>query len=190
MHLTGDGRLRTQGGLGGARWEGDVGWSCRGRCLADPRPQGQTAMWLGVRWRGARNPLQKLLLCSRTSGGCAPVLPSGGNHVVFLELRQHSRVTTGISAKASRKQSSLSGKESAQVCIPAQRFPASSVLARAGAGCGSVGDVPGAWLIAPGRRAGAPPLWQLPTMSITNTHTHTHTHTHIKKPCSVSCHLF
>ena len=28
----------------------------------------------------------------------------------------------------------------------AQRFPASSILARAGAGCGSVGDVPGAWL--------------------------------------------
>ena len=28
----------------------------------------------------------------------------------------------------------------------AQRFPASSVLAREGAGCGSVGDVPGAWL--------------------------------------------
>ena len=27
----------------------------------------------------------------------------------------------------------------------AQRFPASSVLAREGAGCGSVGDVPGAW---------------------------------------------
>ena len=27
----------------------------------------------------------------------------------------------------------------------AQRFPTSSVLARAGAGCGSVGDVPGAW---------------------------------------------
>ena len=26
------------------------------------------------------------------------ILPSGGNHVVFLELRQHSRVTTGISA--------------------------------------------------------------------------------------------
>ena len=28
----------------------------------------------------------------------------------------------------------------------AQRFPASSVLAREGTGCGSVGDVPGAWL--------------------------------------------
>ena len=28
----------------------------------------------------------------------------------------------------------------------AQRFPASSLLARAGAGCGSVGDVTGAWL--------------------------------------------
>ena len=28
----------------------------------------------------------------------------------------------------------------------AQGFPASSVLAREGAGCGSVGDVPGAWL--------------------------------------------
>ena len=28
----------------------------------------------------------------------------------------------------------------------AQRFPASSVLAREGAGCGSVGDVTGAWL--------------------------------------------
>ena len=28
----------------------------------------------------------------------------------------------------------------------AQRSPASSVLAREGAGCGSVGDVPGAWL--------------------------------------------
>ena len=28
----------------------------------------------------------------------------------------------------------------------AQRSPASSVLARAGAGCGSVGDVTGAWL--------------------------------------------
>ena len=26
------------------------------------------------------------------------ILPSGGNHVVFLELRRHSRVTTGISA--------------------------------------------------------------------------------------------
>ena len=35
--------------------------------------------------------------------GCAVagkglILPSGGNHVVFLELRRHSRVTTGISA--------------------------------------------------------------------------------------------
>ena len=29
----------------------------------------------------------------------------------------------------------------------AQRFPASSVLAREGAGCGSVGDVTGAWLV-------------------------------------------
>ena len=28
----------------------------------------------------------------------------------------------------------------------AQRFPASSILARAGAGCGSVGEVTGAWL--------------------------------------------
>ena len=28
----------------------------------------------------------------------------------------------------------------------AKPFPASSVLAREGAGCGSVGDVPGAWL--------------------------------------------
>ena len=28
----------------------------------------------------------------------------------------------------------------------AQRFPASSVLAREGAGCGSVGDVTGVWL--------------------------------------------
>ena len=34
-------------------------------------------------------------------------------------------------------------KESASL---AQRFPASSVLAREGAGCGSVGDVTGAWL--------------------------------------------
>ena len=34
----------------------------------------------------------------------------------------------------------------------AQRFPASSVLAREGAGCGSVGDVPGAWLA-------SAPLW-------------------------------
>ena len=33
----------------------------------------------------------------------------------------------------------------------AQRFPASSVLAREGAGCGSVGDVPGAWLADAGR---------------------------------------
>ena len=34
----------------------------------------------------------------------------------------------------------------------AQRFPASSVLAREGAGRGSVGDVPGAWLA-------SAPLW-------------------------------
>ena len=34
----------------------------------------------------------------------------------------------------------------------AQRFPASSVLAREGAGCGSVRDVPGAWLA-------SAPLW-------------------------------
>ena len=34
----------------------------------------------------------------------------------------------------------------------AQRFPASSVLAREGAGCGSVGDVTGAWLA-------SAPLW-------------------------------
>ena len=34
----------------------------------------------------------------------------------------------------------------------AQRSPASSVLAREGAGCGSVGDVPGAWLA-------SAPLW-------------------------------
>ena len=39
------------------------------------------------------------------------------------------------------------GREAALACASlAQRFPASSVLARAGAGCGSVGDVPGAWL--------------------------------------------
>ena len=34
----------------------------------------------------------------------------------------------------------------------AKRFPASSVLAREGASCGSVGDVPGAWLA-------SAPLW-------------------------------
>ena len=34
----------------------------------------------------------------------------------------------------------------------AQRFPASSVLAREGAGCGSAGDVTGAWLA-------SAPLW-------------------------------
>ena len=34
----------------------------------------------------------------------------------------------------------------------AQRSPSSSVLAREGAGCGSVGDVPGAWLA-------SAPLW-------------------------------
>ena len=39
------------------------------------------------------------------------------------------------------------GREAALVWASlAQRFPASSVLAREGAGCGSVGDVPGAWL--------------------------------------------
>lgn len=54
-----------------------MGLSCRGRCLADPRPQGQTAMWLGVRWKGARTPPQKLLLSSRTSGGCAPASLEG-----------------------------------------------------------------------------------------------------------------
>ena len=31
------------------------------------------------------------------------LLPSGGNHVVFLELRRHSRVTTGISEETSPK---------------------------------------------------------------------------------------
>ena len=39
-----------------------------------------------------------------------------------------------------------------KVASLAQRFPASSVLARAGAGCGSVGDVTGAWLA-------SAPLW-------------------------------
>ena len=34
----------------------------------------------------------------------------------------------------------------------AQRSPASGLLAREGAGCGSVGDVPGAWLA-------SAPLW-------------------------------
>ena len=38
----------------------------------------------------------------------------------------------------------------------AQRFPASSVLAREGAGCGSVGDVTGAWL---GTNGGSLWLW-------------------------------
>ena len=43
--------------------------------------------------------------------------------------------------------SQTSGREAALVWASlAQRFPASSVLARAGAGCGSVGDVTGAWL--------------------------------------------
>ena len=42
----------------------------------------------------------------------------------------------------------LCGREAALAWASlAQRFPASSVLAREGAGCGSVGDVPGAWLI-------------------------------------------
>ena len=48
----------------------------------------------------------------------------------------------------------------------AQRFPASSVLAREGAGCGSVGDVTGSWLAsAPlevsvgGRRVLGLPWW-------------------------------
>ena len=41
----------------------------------------------------------------------------------------------------------MTGREAALAWASlAQRFPASSVLARAGAGCGSVGDVPGAWL--------------------------------------------
>ena len=39
------------------------------------------------------------------------------------------------------------GREAALAwASPAKRFPASSVLARAGAGCGSAGDVTGAWL--------------------------------------------
>ena len=37
-------------------------------------------------------------LLSSPEGDKGLILPSGGNHVVFLELRRHSRVTTGISA--------------------------------------------------------------------------------------------
>ena len=45
------------------------------------------------------------------------------------------------------------GREAALArASPAKRFPASSVLARAGAGCGSAGDVTGAWLA-------SAPLW-------------------------------
>ena len=47
----------------------------------------------------------------------------------------------------------LTGREAALAwASPAKRFPASSVLARAGAGCGSAGDVTGAWLA-------SAPLW-------------------------------
>ena len=35
---------------------------------------------------------------AREVAGKGLILPSGGNHVVFLELPRHSRVTTGISA--------------------------------------------------------------------------------------------
>ena len=46
-----------------------------------------------------------------------------------------------------------------ELCVDPAGSPASSVLAREGAGCGSVGDVPGAWL------ASAPlwpSLWSVP----------------------------
>ena len=40
----------------------------------------------------------KKTFLSDAVAGKGLILPSGGNHVVFLELRRHSRVTTGISA--------------------------------------------------------------------------------------------
>ena len=55
----------------------------------------------------------------------------------------------------------------------AQRFPASSVLTREGAGCGSVGDVPGAWLASAPL---SPSLWQPPPL-----------YSHLRIPEAGSC---
>ena len=44
----------------------------------------------------------------------------------------------------------------------AQRSPASSVLAREGAGCGSVGDVPGAWLVQVDSKGTQPYIYMYP----------------------------
>ena len=75
----------------------------------------------------------------RRNAGIPPQLDK--NHVVPTSWQDEALARHGVS----RAQSP--GREAALAWASlAQRFPASSLLAREGAGCGSMGDVPGAWL--------------------------------------------
>ena len=84
----------------------------------------------------------------------------GGRNFGHLMQRADSLEKTlmlgGIGDRRRRGRQQSPGREAALAWASlAQRFPASSVLAREGAGCGSVGDVPGvtgAWLA-------SAPLW-------------------------------
>ena len=79
------------------------------------------------------------------------VLVSVSRHLCFLEvaLQPTPRLEHPLEGAAPMGAWVLSGRSRLTTDddnLYAQRFPASSVLAREGAGCGSVGDVPGAWL--------------------------------------------
>ena len=71
------------------------------------------------------------------------IFPTQGSNLGLLHYRHPGALAQSSGREAALAWASL-----------AQRFPASSVLALEGAGCGSVGDVPGAWLASAPRIAG------------------------------------
>ena len=79
----------------------------------------------------------QLPACRREERGCRPVT---GKDRAGCQSGGAPALRPGAVAQNPGREASLAWASLAQ------RFPASSVLAREGAGCGSVGDVPGAWL--------------------------------------------
>ena len=79
----------------------------------------------------------------REERGCGPVT---GKDRASCQSRGAPALRPGAVAQSPGREAALAWASLAQ------RFPASSVLAREGAGCGSVGDVTGAWLA-------SAPLW-------------------------------
>ena len=85
--------------------------------------------------RSSRKPLSPAR--RREERGCGPVT---GEDRVSCQSGGAPALRPGAIAQSPGREAALAWASLAQ------RSPASSLLAREGAGCGSVGDVPGAWL--------------------------------------------